>query len=124
MAEGFARDAGWQAFSAGIKPEVRINPFAVEVMAEASIDISKQTPQSVNEYLSDDFFLIATVCNNALETCPVFSGNSKHQIHYDFKDPANFTGSDDEITNIYRQVRDEIQIWMDDISGNYLNIRY
>ena len=121
MAEGFAHQTGWQAFSAGIKPEARVNPFAVEVMAEMCIDISDYTPQSVDEYLSDDFYLIVTVCDSAWKNCPVFKGNYEHQIHYGFEDPANAEGNVKEIIEVYRQIRDKIQVWIDEISEDYLN---
>ena len=120
MAEGFAQEAGWQAFSAGTKPEVEVNPFAVKVMAEIGIDISNHIPQSVNEFLHEDFDLVATVCDNAREACPVFTGECEHQIHHGFTDPANATGSDAEITEVYRQVRDEIREWLGEISREYL----
>ena len=121
MAEGFAHKAGWQAFSAGIKPEISVNPYAVKVMEEIGIDISNHTPQSVNEYLSDDFFLVATVCDNAKENCPVFTGRCEYQLHHGFEDPADATGNDKEITKVYRRVRDKIQIWIDAISEDYCN---
>ena len=40
ISEGLAREAGWESYSAGTKPEIDINPFAVNVMAEIEIDIS------------------------------------------------------------------------------------
>ena len=120
MAEGFAHHAGWNAFSAGTKPEVEVNPFAVTVMAEIGIDISNHIPQSVNEFLHEDFNLVATVCDNAREVCPVFTGKCEHQMHHGFTDPANATGSDAEITEMYRQVRDEIREWLGEISREYL----
>ena len=116
MAEGFAHHAGWKAFSAGTKPEVEVNPFAVKVMAEIGIDISHHIPQSVNELLDKDFYLVATVCDNAQKSCPVFTGNFEHIIHHGFTDPANATGSDAEITEVYRQVRDEIRDWIYNLS--------
>ena len=112
MAEGFAYKAGWAAFSAGIRPETKVNQFAVKVMTEIGIDISHHTPESISEYLDENFDIVATVCDNARETCPVFTGNSKHQIHHGFSDPADATGSESEITKVYRQVRDEIQEWL------------
>ena len=121
MAEGFARNAGWQVLSAGIKPEIRVNPFAVKVMLEMGIDISHHTPQIVDKYLSDDFYLVATVCDYARETCPVFNGSCEYQIHHDFKDPAKAKGSDKEITEVYRQVRDNIRDWIENISNEHLN---
>ena len=120
MAEGFAHHVGWKAFSAGTKPEVEVNPFAVKVMAEIGIDISNHIPQSVNEFLHEDFNLVATVCDNAREVCPVFTGKCEHQMHHGFTDPANATGSDAEITEVYRQVRDEIREWLGEISREYL----
>ena len=121
IAEGFARVAGWEPYSAGTKPEIKVNPMAVKVMAEMEIDISHHTPQPIDEYLSDDFFLVATVCDHARKNCPVFTGSFKHQIHHGFEDPIDAKGSEKEITSMYRQVRDEIQVWIDTISENYLN---
>ena len=116
MTEGFARHAGWNAFSAGTKPEVEVNPLAVKVMADIGIDISNYIPQSVNEYLEDDFDLVATVCDNAREACPVFTGACKHKIHNGFLDPANANGSKAEITEVYRKVREEIREWIHNLS--------
>ncbi len=121
MAEGFARQLGWQVFSAGTNPEIKVNPFAVYVMQEIKIDISHHTPKSVDQYLSDDFYLVATVCDNARETCPIFIGNCENQIHHGFKDPAYATGNDADITEVYRKVRNEIQVWVNTISEYYLN---
>ena len=116
MAEGIAREAGWESYSAGTNPEIEVNPFAVKVMKEIGIDISNHIPQSVNEYLDENFNIIATVCDNAHETCPVFTGSSKHQIHQGFIDPADAAGSDGEITEVYRRIRDEIQDWVTKLS--------
>ena len=116
MAEGFALDMGWDAYSAGTKPEIEVNPFAIKVMTEIGIDISNHIPQSVNEYLDENFNIIATVCDNARETCPVFTGSCNKKIHHGFIDPADATGSDGEITEVYRQVRDEIRDWVTKLS--------
>ena len=86
---------------------------------EIDIDISNHIPQSVNEYLDENFNIIATVCNNAHETCPVFTGSSKHQIHHGFEDPADATGSDGEITKVYRRIRDEIRDWVTELKGEF-----
>ena len=119
MAEGFAHQMGWDAYSAGTKPEIDVNPFAIKVMLEIDIDISNHIPQSVNEYLDENFNIIATVCDNARETCPVFTGSSKHQIHHGFEDPADATGSDGEITKVYRRIRDEIRDWVTELKGEF-----
>ena len=112
MAEGFAHQMGWDAYSAGTKPETQVNPFAINVMAEIGVEISQHTPEPISKYLDKNFDIVATLCDNARETCPVFTGVSKHQIHNGFIDPADATGSDGEITEVYRQVRDEIREWV------------
>ena len=122
MAEGLAHDMGWAAYSAGTKPELEVNPFAKKVMIEIGIDISKHLPQSVNEYLDENFNIIATVCDNAREKCPLFTGSSDHQIHHGFEDPADARGSDGEITEVYRRIRDEIQDWITKLSEATENI--
>ena len=116
MAEGFALDMGWDAYSAGTKPEIEVNPFAINVMAEIGIDIAQHKPETISKYLDKNFDIIATLCDNAHETCPIFTGFSKHQIHNGFIDPADADGSDGEITEVYRQVRDEIRDWVTKIS--------
>ena len=112
MAEGFAHKMGWDAYSAGTKPETQVNPFAINVMAEVGIDIVQHTPESISKYLDENFDIVATLCDNARETCPEFTYISKHQIHHGFIDPADAAGSDKEITKVYRRIRDEIQEWV------------
>lgn len=118
MAEGFARDAGWLAFSAGTKPEIEVNPFAVKVMAEVEVDISRHKPESAEKYLMENFDLIATVCDDARDSCPVFSGNCETLTHHSFIDPAIATGDNENKLKIFRKVRDEIREWINDLSIN------
>ncbi len=115
MAEGFAQEMGWNAYSAGTKPEIEVNPFAVKVMEEMGIDIAGHVPEPISKYLDKDFDIVVTVCNNAREACPLFTGSCKQQIHNGFIDPADAAGSDAEITKVYRQVRDEIQVWVTEL---------
>ena len=120
MAEGFAHKMGWQAFSAGTKPETKVNPFAVKVMENIDIDISHHIPESVNKYLDDNFDIVATVCDNARETCPLFTGEFIHMIHYGFNDPAKAIGNHHKIITVYRQVRDEIGAWVEKLNKEYM----
>ena len=120
MAEGFTHQMGWDAYSAGTKPETQVNPFAINVMAEIGIDISYHTPEPISKYLDENFDIVATLCDNARETCPVFTGVSKHQIHCGFEDPADTTGSDMEITKVYRRIRDEIREWVKELTRGHL----
>ena len=120
IAEGLAHKMGWQAFSAGTKPETKVNPFAVKVMEDIDIDISHHIPESVNEYLKEDFTLIATVCDNARESCPLFTGNFIYTIHYGFNDPAKAIGNHQKIITVYRQLLDEIGAWVEKLNKEYL----
>jgi len=111
MAEGFLKsfDDELEVFSAGVKPEERVNPNAVKAMNELGIDISKGISQDVNEYINDSFDYVITVCDNAKETCPVFLGDVKEQVHIGFEDPADAKGTEEEVMPVYRKVRDEIK---------------
>jgi arsenate reductase len=111
MAEGFLRsfDKELEVFSAGTNPSNQIHPKAVLVMKEAGIDISKNLPENVVQYLTEAFDYVITVCDNAKETCPVFIGEVKHHLHIGFKDPAEATGSEEMVLSIFRKIRDEIR---------------
>lgn len=109
MAEGFFRhflNKTDIVRSAGLTPK-GVHPLAIEVMREIGIDISEQTSDSIEKYLTEQFDYVITVCDNAAEQCPVFPGDAK-RIHWPFEDPAHFIGTDDEIKNGFRKVRDQI----------------
>jgi len=110
MTEGFLRHmAGdrFEVFSAGVKP-TQVNPLAIKVMAEAGVDISKHRSKSAMEFIGQQFDYIITVCDNAKQTCLVFSG--KHEkIHWDLEDPAEAEGSEEERLVVFRKIRDEIR---------------
>lgn len=110
MAEGFLKhlDSNLQVFSAGTNPASRVSPYAVEVMKEKGIDISRQKPKNVEIFLEEHFDFVITVCDNAKETCPVFTGKVKEREHIGFEDPADAKGTEEEILDKYREVRDLI----------------
>ncbi len=111
MAEGWINsDLGttWRAGSAGTRPGDRVHPVAVAVMAEAGVDISGGRPKSVETLLEDTWDLVVTVCDSAKENCPVFP-RPVEQIHVSFADPAEATGTDEEIMTVFRTVRDDIR---------------
>ncbi|WP_448138409.1 arsenate reductase ArsC [Sphingobacterium siyangense] len=112
IAEGFLRHfAGSRAevYSAGIETH-GVNPKAIQVMAEAGIDISSHTSNHVNEYAAIDFDYVITVCDNAKESCPYFPSRAK-KLHYNFPDPAKATGKEEEVMNEFRRVRDLIKTY-------------
>ena len=110
MAEGYLQNfAGNRAkvYSAGIETH-GVNPNAVSVMKEDGIDISKQTSNNINEYLSINFDFVITVCDNAKENCPYFPTQAK-KFHYSFPDPAKAKGTEEEIVTQFRIVRKMIK---------------
>ena len=100
----------YEAYSAGIEPR-EINPYAIKAMAEVGIDISKQRSKSIKEFLGQKFDYVVTVCNYARENCPFFPGEKI--IHKSFEDPAEVEGSEEEIMERVRHVRDEIKKWIE-----------
>jgi arsenate reductase len=111
MAEGFIRsiDPRLEVYSAGTNPASSVSTRAIAVMKEVGIDISTHSPKSVDQFLSLPFDYVVTVCDNAKEQCPVFSGKVKHRLHIGFDDPTEAFGTDDDIMAEFRRVRDEIR---------------
>jgi len=119
MAEGWARrlkgDAV-EAYSAGVETH-GLNPKAVQVMAEAGIDISGHRSKHVRELSEVPFDYVVTVCGNAQESCPVFSGQTK-VVHAGFDDPprlAQEARTEEEALSHYRRVRDEIRTFVESL---------
>ena len=112
MAEGFLKafDPDLEVYSAGTNPSGEVHPKAIAVMKEMNIDISGNHPKNVSEFLDQSFDYVITVCDGAKETCPYFSGDVKHRLHIGFEDPAEATGTDEEIMNQFRRIRDEILV--------------
>ncbi len=111
MAEGFLKsfDDSLEVFSAGTKPAERVNPYAIKAMKETGIDISSGKPKDVDLYIDQSFDYVITVCDNAKESCPAFYGRVGERLHIGFDDPADATGTEEEIIQEFRRVRDEIK---------------
>lgn len=115
IAEGYLRHfAGNKAevYSAGVETH-GVNPRAIQIMQEDGIDISKHTSNNVNEYKGIDFDFVITVCDNAKERCPYFPSNAI-KFHYNFPDPAKATGTEEEIMQQFRNVRNLIKKYSQD----------
>jgi arsenate reductase (thioredoxin) len=112
MAEGFLRSypGRVEVFSAGVSPASRVHPRAIAVMKEAGIDISSSRPKSVERFLGESFDYVITVCDYAKETCPVFSGEVRHRLHFPFDDPVGVWGTEEKVMKEFRRVRDEIKL--------------
>ena len=100
----------YEAYSAGIEPG-RLNPYVVRAMSELDIDISANRTKGVDEFAQQEFDFVVTVCDNAGKSCPFFPG-AKQTIHQSFSDPSTFTGTDEEILEQVRLIRDQIRVWI------------
>jgi len=111
MAEGFLKSFNndLEVFSAGTEPTDQVHPKAVEVMREVEVDLTDNRPKSVNKYLGQEFDYVITVCGGAKESCPNFSGKVKNRLHIGFDDPAEAIGTEEEVLNEFRGIRDEIK---------------
>ena len=113
MAEGFTRymkEDLIEPYSAGIEPH-GLDPYAIKVMAEASVDISNHRSKHFSELKNIDFDYVVTVCDDAHEKCPVYPGKTK-TIHLAFDDPprlAKRAATEQEKFEIYHRIRDEIR---------------
>jgi arsenate reductase len=113
IAEGFARAAGAEAYSAGTEPAGYVHPLAVKVMAETGIDISGQTSKALNLDFAQTMDAVITVCGDANEACPVLPVTNR--AHWPITDPAKATGTPAEVLPVFRAVRDDIAQRVDDL---------
>ncbi|PJZ57850.1 arsenate reductase ArsC [Leptospira barantonii] len=112
IAEGLLRHlAGDNAeiYSAGIETH-GVNPRAIATMKAIGIDISDHTSNHIDEYRNLDFSYILTVCDHAKENCPYFPSKAI-RFHHNFPDPAKAIGTDEEIMEEFRKVREMIRYY-------------
>lgn len=126
MAEGWTRHLKGnviEAFSAGIETH-GLNPYAIKVMQEAGVDISRHKSQHIDEFTDVDLDYVVTVCGNASENCPVFPAKCR-VIHVGFDDPPKMAKqyeTEEDKLNCYRQVRDQIKEFIETLpEGLYKN---
>ena len=94
-------------YSAGVETH-GVNPKAISIMKEIGIDISQHTSNNITEYFGVDFDYVITLCDNAKERCPYFPTKAV-KLHYNFPDPAKAVGTEEEITDQFRMVREMIK---------------
>ncbi|HVO40876.1 MAG TPA: arsenate reductase ArsC [Spirochaetia bacterium] len=113
MAEAYLRKFGGDAFeveSAGLIPGT-LNPYVVRALQEDGIDISGKVPQDVLTLykLGRRYSHVVTVCSpEAAEQCPIFPGTAA-RLHWPFPDPASFAGTDEQIMDQVRSLRNHIR---------------
>jgi arsenate reductase len=118
MAEGLLRakyGERYEVFSAGTR-QAKVSARAITVMQEIGIDISHHRSKTLAEFREASFDLAVTLCDNAHAICPIVSG-AKKTIHHGFSDPHLTPGSDEEVLEGYRVVRDLIAVWIDTTFG-------
>ena len=145
MAEGLLRHFygdRYEVFSAGSTP-TQVNPFAIKVMAEMGVDISKQRSKSIEEFRNKDIDLVVSVCSSSARVvCPFCSSpivgdrpeiinetlpGAKHYLQHGFSDPSEVDGDEKDKVEAFRRTRDEIKKWLLDyfselkIEGSYIN---
>lgn len=113
MAEGLLRKKygdRYEVFSAGTR-QSKVSTRAIAVMQEIGIDISHHRSKTVAEFEGADFDLAVTLCDNAHAICPIVPG-AKKTLHRGFADPHLTPGTEEEVLDGYRKVRDEISSWI------------
>ena len=111
MAEGILKSVAGESLnvqSAGSNPAGYVHPLAIKALGEIGIDISSNSSKHMNEFLQQDVETVITVCGNADQACPVYPGQV-NRFHWPFFDPAKAEGSEEEIYEKFKTVRDEIQ---------------
>jgi len=113
MAEAFLNSLAGEQFyaeSAGFEPGI-LNPYVIQVMKEIGIDITGNKIDNVFDFFKEGriYSYVIAVCDAAkAERCPIFPGLT-HRLNWSFPNPADFTGTDDEILSATRLVRDQIK---------------
>ena len=126
IAEGYLRKfAGDKAsvYSSGVETHGE-NPKAISIMAEDGIDISSHTARrpgsnNIDEYMDVDFDFVITVCDNAKERCPYFPTNAK-KYHQNFPDPGKATGSEEQLMQQFRTVREMVKTYSENFVSENL----
>jgi arsenate reductase len=115
MADGFARELGKgiiEAFSAGLNP-AGLNQRAVKAMEEIGIDISANQSKAIDADLLGKMDVIITLCDHASEACP-WTPPHIRRLHWSLPDPAKAEGTEEEIMDVFRKVRDDIRMRIED----------
>jgi arsenate reductase (thioredoxin) len=97
----------WEAVSAGTKPTGFVHPKALAALSEIGIQHMGHS-KLADEFRGVNFDLVVTVCDSAAEECPVWLGKGK-RVHHSFPDPAIAKGTDDEVMQFFRSVRDDME---------------
>jgi arsenate reductase (thioredoxin) len=121
LAEGILRHVAgdlFDVYSAGSNPVGNVHPKAIEIMQEIGIDISGHTSKHMSQFLDRKIDTVITVCGKADQACPMFPGQV-NRYHWGFDDPAHAQGTEEEILNVFRRVRDQIKLVFQAYAAGY-----
>ncbi len=118
---------GWLKHMAGDRCDVHsagtevtaVRPLAVKAMAEVGVDISMAESKTLDRYLGEQWDYVVTVCDQAAESCPVFSQKA-NQLHWSLPDPSKAAGSVEDQMAVYRSVRDRIRTSVEELSTDFV----
>ena len=101
----------YEVYSAGSNPTI-VNPYAIKVLEEISVDISGNRSKNLKEFEDLEFDYVVTVCDGEGQKCPCFSGG-KTYIQKSFEDPAAVNGDDPVKFDAFRRNRKDIKFWLE-----------
>ena len=108
---------------AGIQASA-IHPFAIKILHEIGVDLTKENPKLMNEFIHTKFDIIISTSEEAREkVTSLLNGNTK--IHKEFDDPRLTEGDDAaELENNFRILRDEMNEWLNEFVVRHRLIPY
>jgi len=109
----------WQAYSAGTNPAGYTHPKALQVLSEIDIQ-HKGVSKHIDDLQTKEFDAVVTVCDDAAENCPLWLGQGKRH-HISYPDPAKATGTEEEVLQAFRTVRDSMDIQILDFLKQHKN---
>jgi arsenate reductase (thioredoxin) len=115
MAEAFLKriDQSLDVSSAGLHPDSQVDPIAIKVMLEIGIDISQIKPKTFLEFEGTSVDYLITLCDRTKDKITSVNIQARHKIHLGFEDPRKAELPEDQIIEVYRDVRDEIRNELD-----------
>lgn len=111
MAQGWLQsfDKSLTVCSAGIYPAIDVHPLAIQVMADSGIDISRNQTNPVENYLDEPWDFVITLCNEAEENCPTFTGKVRNRSNIVFYDPSRAKGTPEFIKSEFQRINNRIK---------------
>jgi arsenate reductase len=109
MAEGWARKhlpPGVRVWSAGSLPADNVHPYAVRVMNEVGIDISRQYPKRISDVALGDVDTVITLCAEAV--CVALPGEMRRE-NWGLPDPTSLGDGGEEVLMTFRKIRDDLE---------------